>query len=527
MTRNYVFRNSPILAARGSILSVLGSFVLALVYVTLFGIVCYASEAVDGANKGVLDVENFCHSGDEKEAVASENFGLSLDDCVEIAIANSKDIKISSEKIILAKIKKTAAIRDLFPTLSLYWNTTKGTKSDISEDYRGTQYGLDAEHEIWPRDQMDYSYKQTEKNLKFNETDYKRVKSDLIYEVKKTFFELAKAKKNLSDQKSILAKASELYDLAQKEKASGLISQLEFLKSLSKYREVDSEVNTKEYIVKLAGVKLRNVLRLDDSTYAIDIDDGNLFTDKDKSFFTVKGDSDELLNSYVETALLNRLEIKMQKTKVEFYEYGKKAVAGKGKPKISFVGTYKKVGDAFKPNTIDFNNEWFVGAKVAFPWFGNTLEYTCQTGVSVPNRTSTYSTFNESDVQNQSIKLGVMSNLPYYYERKESEIAYQSALKEEEDESFKVILEVNESFFGYKDAVNKAMAAVDKLNFAIKELEVSEVMRASADEAISQSLESLSGLQQSKVIYNETLFGYYVSILELNKAVNKDVISIQ
>lgn len=478
------------------------------------------SAEVPSAQVPVLDA-------DTAKSRGLKDFGLRLEDCIKIAFENSREIRISSDKIASAKLKKTATFRDLFPSMSLFWNDVRGTNDTAGTKYLGTQYGLEMEQELWPRDYIGYTYKQSEENLKFSEIDYQKVNKDLVYEVTKSFYELARAKRDLKDQSEILKKGNELFSLTEKENAAGLISQLEYLRSLSKYREIEGLTWTREYLVKLAGVKLRNAMRMDDATFAIDINEGNIFGVSGGAFPLLKNENEESADKYIELALANRLEMELQAKKAAFYDLGNKAVRGKGKPKFSFVGSFKKLGDAFKPDSVDYDSEWFVGAKVAVPWVGNTVEYSYQTGVNVPNRTSTYSTVNESDVQNQSLKFSVLNNLPYYHERKEAEIAYQSAIKEEGDQARKVIMEVNEAFYGYKNAKNKAASAVEKLKFVFKEEEVIETLRKSAEETISKSFEVLYELQQAKAFYNEALFEYYVSILDLNKAINMDIFSLQ
>lgn len=463
-------------------------------------------------------------------AVFSEEepaFGLRLEDCVKIAFENALEIRISSDKIVSAKLKKTATFRDLFPSLSLFWNNTKGDNVSAGTKYLGAQYGLELEHELWPRDYVGWTYKQSQENVQFSEIDYQKVNKDLVYEVTRSFYELARAKRDLNDQAEILKKGNELFLLTEKEKTAGLISQLEYLRSLSKYKEIEGQTWTREYLVKLAGVKLRNAMRMDEATFAININEENIFGSGGEGLPLLKNENENSADKYIELALANRLEMELQKKKAAFYDFGNKAVRGKGKPKFSFVGSFKKLGDAFRPDSIDYDREWFVGAKVAVPWIGNTVEYSYQTGVSVPNRTSSYSTVNESDVKNNSIKFSVLNNLPYYHERKEAEIAYQSAIKEEGDQARKITMEVNEAFYGYKNAKNKAVAAVEKLKFVFKEEEVIETLRKSAEETISKSFEVLYELQQAKAFYNEALFEYYVSILDLNRAINMDILSPQ
>jgi outer membrane protein TolC len=449
---------------------------------------------------------------------------LSLDDCIEIAIENTEDLKISLEKIDMAELKTAATFRDLFPAISLSWSETEGSDSDRS-DYKGRQYGMELEHEVWPGEVPKYSYFQSIEEVNFNSANYDKVKEDLIYEVKKSFYELATAKRQLNDQIIIIKKAKDLWDLAQKEKDAGLISELEYLKVLSRYKEVESQKESKKYLIKFAKVKLRNALKLG-SDIPIEIKEGELYARRPvfAGQSTAEEQKDEeTLNRYIDAALSTRLEIEMEEAKLDFYRYGREVVRGKGKPKISFLSSLKKTGDAFDQDSIEYLDEWFVGGKVSFPWFGNTLEYSYDTGHSVPNRTSTYSTVNESDVVNQSAKISVLNNLSYYYDRKEAEISYKTTAEENEKQIRKIILEVSEAFYNYKNAVNKGAAATEKLKFTLKQEEIIDTMRQLGEETLSKALDTLIELQQAKTLYNQVLFEYYVSILDLNKAVGKEL----
>lgn len=456
---------------------------------------------------------------------------LTLDECVEIAVSNSKEIEVSLDKIDLSKIKRIVSFRDLFPTLSVFWKKTSGDDSE-SGDYMGREYGLEAEHEMWPREYIKYSYLQTKKDLKFNEVNSKQVSEKLVYEVKKAFYELAKAKNDLKNYMEILGESKILFDLAEKENASGLISQLEYLKVASTVKDIESQKKTKEYVIKLARVKLYNVLKID-APILVDIKEDVEFN-TEAPFFLLEADKEEeaALRNYVDLALANRLEAEMDRNKVEFYNYGKKAVEGKGKPKISLVGSFKKVGDDSDPYDmgnmiIKYKEEWFVGTKVSFPWCGSVLDYSYDTGVSVPNRTSAFSTANESDTINQSLKLSVLGNLKYYSDRKEALVAYQIALSEQREQAGKIILEVSEAFYNHENAANKAWSSFEKIKYVQKEKEVVESMRQLGEETLSKSVESLTALQEAKDLYNQAVFEYYLSVLDLNKAVGRQEIVMQ
>lgn len=452
-----------------------------------------------------------------------EETPLTIDECIAVAIKNSKDIKISLEKIELAKLKEGVAFRDLFPSLALSWSDTMGKNSSSEQpDYEGSQYGLEAEHEIWPRDFVKYSYKQAGKNLKFNEISHQKTRADLVYDVKKAFYELAKTKEDSRKLNDIMDKALKLRELAEKQKKSDLINQLEYLKAVSRYEELESQKKSQEYLIELAEVKLRAILKLDANIFW-GIDEGEIFVAKKDDVPIIDKNEEEILGGYVATALSNRLEIEMQESKLEFYEYGEKAVKGQAKPKISLINSFKQIGDAHDPDEIEYEDEWFVGSKISIPWFGNSLEYSYETGRSVPDRSSTYATANESDTTQQSAKLSILNNLPYYYDRKEAEVAYKSAINEKEEQIKKVIMEVTEAYYTYKNSLNKAVSGMDKLKFAVKQEEITEVLRQLGEETVARSLDVLVELQEAQFYCNQALFEYYVSILELNKSVGKDI----
>lgn len=477
--------------------------------------------------KPVISEEPIVQKGNPFQVQIQEKTPLTLDECITVAIKNSKDIEISLEKIELAKLKKNVAFRDLFPSMALSWSDTKGEPDETSfgqSDYEGTQYGLEAEHEIWPRDFVKYSYKQAGKNLEFNEISHHKTREDLIYEVKKAFYELAKTKRDARESDNIMNEALALRDMVEKQKKSDLINQLEYLKAVARYEELESQRKSQGYLIELAEVKLRTILKLDEDIFG-GIAEGALFVVKEEDLPSIEKDKEEgMLVGYITTALSNRLEIEMQDAKLEFYEYGEKAVKGQGKPKISLINSFKEVGDAYEPDEIEYEEEWFIGSKISIPWFGNSLEYSYETGRSVPNRTSTYSTSNESDTIQQSGKLSILNNLPYYYDRKEAEVAYQSAINEKEEQIKKVILEVTEAYYTYKNSLNKALAGRDKLKFAVKQEEITDVLRQLGEETISRSMDVLVELQEAQFYYHQALFEYYVSILELNKAVGTELV---
>ena len=82
---------------------------------------------------------------------------------------------------------------------------------------------------------------------------------------------------------------------------------------------------------------------------------------------------DVSLEECIDLAFKSRPDLKAKEYMLEFNDYERKIAESKNQLRVDLTGTYGKSGGAYETESLNMDNDWYVGFKVSKPLGGNTI----------------------------------------------------------------------------------------------------------------------------------------------------------
>jgi outer membrane protein TolC len=432
--------------------------------------------------------------------------GLSLEECISIAMANHLPLKIAKKQLKLAEMRLVEAGRKMGPSVTAKWEVTDGKVSD--RRYDGEKISVEAKQPVFYGGELIFSVRQARVNLEIVKTDYDRIKNDLILQVKKGYYSLDKAEKALTIQEKLQERTGGLYDVTKAGYDAGVIAQVEFLKVSSQHNQANFQVASAEEDVSLAELILQQAMGLEGRIRIIPLAGPKIIK---------LG-----LQDCFDLAYLNRPEIKIGRLSMEHFEYEKKIMQARSYwPRVDFLGMYGNMREDFVRNDLGGENprglgaEYYLGTKVSLPVWGSTLGYSFTKEKWQPVVRTTKET--RSNTHEASFSL--LDRLEDFSSLKEAELEYMRSEDDRNKRKQEITLEVKEVFFKYKKSVFLMNVAKSKLEFQAKQVVIMDIRRELAEVQHSDVIEEMIKLAEEEYGYLQAISDYYIAIASLNKAV--------
>ena len=441
---------------------------------------------------------------------------LKLDDCIKIAIKNNIQLEVADKSMKLAQMRVFEAKRNMLPTATINFDQYSGRIDNLA--YNGRKQYIEGQQPIFHGGELYYTMKQAETNLEVTRNDYNRVKNELILQVKKGYYTLAKAKENLNFQQALSKEVDRILDMVNKEYDAGVTSKIEFLNVSSQAGQVKYQLASAEGDFSVADLILKQSMNLDTSK-KIEIEPGLEFKKVDIDF-------EEALHA----ALVNRPEMKINSLMIDYYNYGKGIARAKSLPKIDLIGNWGLAkeqfasgediggvvaGSAESTDPAKIEQQWYAGIKASVPIWGSTAEYSWTKEQWVP----TVSTFQGTEAVTNSFKLHILDHLDTYSDKQLAEVDFAKARQELNKIKQDVTLEVRENCFNYEKALIQLDTATNKVQYQEKDLEFTKLKRGIDEAQDSNVVDSMIKLAQEKFGYVQALTDCHISLASINKAI--------
>ncbi|MFA5146580.1 MAG: TolC family protein [Candidatus Omnitrophota bacterium] len=440
---------------------------------------------------------------------------LTLDDCIKIAVQNHMPLKIAEDSIKLGEMRLWEARRNMLPTATIKWQESSGRVND--RRYIGRKQSIEGQQAVFHGGELYFVMKQAETNLKIVTEDYNRIKNDLILQVKKGYYTLAKAKESFKMQDELKREVEGIYGRVSKGSEAGIISKLEFLNVSSQHAQTGFQFASAEGDLAIADLILKQAMNVDQS-YNMDID-------AKLGFRKVEVNSGEALMA----AFMNRPEVRANSLMVEYYNYEKGIARAKGWPKVDLMGSWGLAKEEYAPEdnlappanstTLDddrkMEQEWYLGFKASMPFWGSTAEYSHTREQWQP----VVSAYQGTESATQAIKVGILDNFRYYSGKQEALMNFHRAQQELTKIKQDVTLEVRESCFSYAKALLQLDTAEKKIVYQEKDLELMRFKRGLDEAQDSNVIESLIKFYQEKFGHIQALVDCHISLAAINKAI--------
>lgn len=439
---------------------------------------------------------------------------LTIDDCVNIAAKNDIALQAAVKSIKLGEMRLFEARRNMLPTVGLVFEPYSGRVN--ARAYIGRKQYIEGQQPLFHGGELYFTMKQAEINLEVAKTDYKRIRNDLVLQVKKAYYSLLKAHENVKMQTALSSSVENIYNMVEKGYKENLIAKVEWLNVASQ------ESQAKYQLVSALGDESVAELILKQAMY-VDYKD-RIDAQPVGPFRKVDVDFDRTLRA----AYLNRPEMRINALMLDYYAYEKKIMKARGWIKIDFMGNWGLAKeeytseDSLGPNSAGvfdmdqkLEQQWYAGLKFSMPIWGSTASYSWTKEQFVP----VVSAYQGTEAVTNSVKFGFLDNLKYYSDRQNSEIDYDRARQEMVKVKQDVTLEVREDCFNYEKAVVQLDTAAAKVRFQEKDLEVNKLRRELDEIPDSAVIESMIKTVQEKFGYVAATTDCYTAIASLDKAV--------
>ena len=455
-------------------------------------------------------VENIRHSMivapevSVKPEVLSE---FTLEECINIAMENHLPLEIAEKQLSLAKFRLFEAQRKLGPSVTAKWEESSGVVQ--GRHYTGKKLQIEGKQPLFYGGELVYAVRQAKVNMEIVNTDYSRIKNDLILQVKKAYYSLDKANKALSIQGKLDKDTERLYNIAKTGYEAEAVAQVEFLKISSQKNQANFQLVSAYEDISIANLILQQALNIDEEINIAEVKSPRRITIELEDCYTL--------------AYLNRPEIKINYLSIEYFKYEKKILQARSNfPRVDFLGMYGNMQEDFVPGDLGpgkdprgFGPEYYVGVKATVPIWGSTVGYSLtredwQPVVSAYQGTKSTTSSTTFDVFNKLEDISAV---------KEAELEYMRSQEELNKKKQEISLEIKETFFKYKKALLLLDVAQSKIMFQSKQVEILKIRHELGEALYSDVAEEMIKLAEEEFSYFQAVTDYYIAIATLNKAV--------
>ncbi|MBU1912978.1 MAG: TonB family protein [Candidatus Omnitrophica bacterium] len=443
-----------------------------------------------------------------EEEMKPEVTNLGINDAVDIALENHMASKIAQEEIELSKLKIREARRALYPAATVNYMETTGKTAGTTQDFTDKEYKLKFEYPLYYGWRLKYAVDQAMSNLKASTANYDKALQDLRGEVESAFYAYMAGKMDLKIHNDLLEETNSIFTGAKKRLELGLITRAEFLQLESQMQQINYQVISSENELAMAKLALAQAVNIKDGEKAIEIIDKEPGKDLEPIMVDVS------LDECIDLAFKSRPDLKAKQYMLEFNDYERKIAESKNQLKVDLTGTYGKSGGAYESESLNMDNDWYLGLKVTKPLGGNTLS----TAVTKDKTSQKHGQSTRTESMSKSVEFGLLDGLQHFSEQKSAEIGYKKAQEELEQVKDGILKEVKEAYLNYKKGLIQIMTNLNKIKYREEELKITKARAELNEASLSELAQAYMSFTDEKAYYIEALGALYQSLAKLNKA---------
>ena len=346
---------------------------------------------------------------------------LSLDDCIQIALTNKEALKASALDLESSRQSVKGSYSNILPSLILSgsisessfpqqeggYNPTTGeiTLGSIS-NLKSSSAGISLSQNIYDGGRWWNNIAQSKNNYKITEQFNRQVKTNIIREVHRNYFNYLKSLQLLDVSQSNLNSSQQQLALTKQRFDLGSARKTDLLKAEVRYGQARVDVVNNEAVLNNAFLSLKNAMGIVRTSRDFIVNDDVFFLDTIPNF----ENAFESIQKYNPSVLAKKNQI----TNAEFNE---KLAKGSRFPNISATASYSGNSEDFQSLSDEWDQNWRMNTSLSFSvpiYTGNTLSTTIQQAkLNVRKQESEYLT----QLQDLSVQLEViLDQLNYYKE---------------------------------------------------------------------------------------------------------------
>ena len=346
---------------------------------------------------------------------------LSLDDCIQIALTNKEALKASALDLESSRQSVKGSYSNILPSLILSgslsessfpqqeggYNPTTGeiTLGSIS-NLKSSSAGISLSQNIYDGGRWWNNIAQSKNNYKITEQFNRQVKTNIIREVHRNYFNYLKSLQLLDVSQSNLNSSQQQLALTKQRFDLGSARKTDLLKAEVRYGQARVDVVNNEAVLNNAFLSLKNAMGIVRTSRDFIVNNDVFFLDTIPDF----ENAFESIQKYNPNVLAKKNQI----TNAEFNE---KLAKGSRLPNISATASYSGNSEDFQSLSDEWDQNWRMNTSLSFSvpiYTGNTLSTTIQQAkLNVRKQESEYLT----QLQDLSVQLEViLDQLNYYKE---------------------------------------------------------------------------------------------------------------
>jgi len=406
---------------------------------------------------------------------------LSLEKCINLALAKNQDLKIAQEKIVESQGRKKEAFGNFLPHLSASGSYTRLEESPRMtvlfgsseqtlvlgpENLYATQLTLRQPLFAWGR--IYHWDRQAGLNYRLVNEEYRQVKNGLVFGVKRAFYNTLLARQFVTIAKEAVDVANSHYETTRALYKEGRVSDYDVSRAKVQLVNNETKLIKAKNSLKLAREELSLLLNTElEETWDVE---GELFFEK----------RDVDLQDAINKALGERSEIKQLMIREDIVNISIKLARAENRPSVDLLVNYQYTNPFY--NREEWGGIWNAILSLNFPLFSGF---------------SDWGRIKQAKAGLEQVKI------------------LNSQVKE------KIKLEVRKAIFDMEEAKERIEAQSENVKLARENLRIAEERHRQGLMSQIELRDAQLSLTQAETDYFQSLYDYDVASASLDKALGK------
>ena len=438
--------------------------------------------------------------------VAISDKKITVEEAVEIGIANNIKLQAAKKSVEVADAKLMEAKRGLFPTVQATMDINGGKVPGTGGPrfYKGKNQRLNVTQPLYYGGELTNTVKQAEENVRVTKAEFKKAKDDLVHEIRVAYYGVVKSEYNAEYQIELAEKISELMKQVRTQREMRVATEIDFLNIESQYYQVLYQLESSKNDALSANLGLKQSMNVQL--------DGTLPIDLRMNFVKVRPEFNDLLKRAVE----NNADIRVKALTLESAKYGIDIYEAKKKPHVDMRGSYGMLGEAFHDTeafedgkaSIDQEKEWFLGVQGSIPMGPNSVEYEQTKHVYGP----TVLALTGSEDWRHHMTLNLFDQFGRITDEKQAQYALLQAESDYRDVSNEVTLRLRDEFYSLQRYLIQIDSSIAKLRYQNKQLSILEYLLSVQETSPSNYVDNLIAQVQDRYAFIQAVADYNVAL---------------
>jgi len=298
----------------------------------------------------------YCQEGNTNTVI-----GLSLDDAINLAFKNNRDIQIQEQEVKIARANILEAIGKFLPNINLDGSYTYNDKLLAENIFSGysndnlVKFSLN--ESIYNGGENIAGFKQAKLGLRVNEETLRARKLDIVFEIKRLYYGLLLGLENERIAQDLVSQAQSHYEDVKKKFEQGTSSKFDLLQSKVQVSKLMPELIKAKNAVDLIAAQLKKILglKMQDS-----------LKPQDKLLYSLIEIKEE---EFLKQAYLNKPEMNLKALGIDIKKWAIEMAKAGWRPQVNAGLSYSyrsnDPGDMFNNR----HSNWNAGFSVAIPIF--------------------------------------------------------------------------------------------------------------------------------------------------------------